>query len=103
MSGTSMSDTLVPDNILQLALGFWGSKTLLSAVERDRKAAIHVSDASLGIEALPLGRARAAPRCLLRVKRRFSGYFIEQFTHRGFRLPLVAANCETGYASYEGK
>src|SRR6516225_12077844 len=33
MSGTSMSGTLVPDNILQLALGFWGSKTLLSAVE----------------------------------------------------------------------
>src|SRR5215813_11198995 len=33
MSGTLMSGTLVPDNILQLALGFWGSKTLLSAVE----------------------------------------------------------------------
>src|SRR6516225_2412619 len=33
MSGTLTSGTLVPDNILQLALGFWGSKTLLSAVE----------------------------------------------------------------------
>jgi hypothetical protein len=28
-----MSDHLTPDGIMQLGLGFWGSKTLLSAIE----------------------------------------------------------------------
>ncbi len=28
-----MGETLTPDGIMQLGLGFWGSKTLLSAVE----------------------------------------------------------------------
>src|SRR5215475_4761960 len=33
MEGDSMSDPITPDAILQLGFGFWGSKTLLSAVE----------------------------------------------------------------------
>ncbi len=28
-----MTDQLKPDNIMQLGLGFWGSKTMLSAIE----------------------------------------------------------------------
>ena len=28
-----MNDAITPDSILQLGMGFWGSKTLLSAVE----------------------------------------------------------------------
>jgi hypothetical protein len=30
---TAMNDTASPDSILQLGMGFWGSKTLLSAIE----------------------------------------------------------------------
>jgi O-methyltransferase domain/Dimerisation domain len=35
MTPTTANDTVTPDQIMQVGLGFWGSKTLLSAVEME--------------------------------------------------------------------
>ena len=33
MTGAEQAERVTPDSIMRLGLGFWGSKTLLSAVE----------------------------------------------------------------------
>jgi len=56
-------------------------------IEGNGKATGRFDDAGMGVEALPTRPPRRAPHRLLRIKRRFSRHFIEQFTHYvfGFR------------------
>src|SRR6202022_389737 len=56
-------------------------------IEGNCEATGRFDHAGIGVKALPARPARRAPHRLLRIKRRFSGHFIEQFTHYvlGFR------------------
>jgi hypothetical protein len=45
----------------------------------------------MSVKAVAARRARRTPHRLLRIERRFSGYFIEQFAHLRFRRLSVSA------------
>ena len=55
------------------------------------KPSVRLGDAGVRVKALALRHARGAPHRLLRIERRLSGDFVEQFTHAvfGFRLSVL--------------
>ena len=51
-------------------------------------------DAGIGVKTLPARPTRRAPYRLLRIERRFSGHFIEQFTHSVFDFRRSVIICK---------
>ncbi len=64
--------------------GTAGRRSDRLVVERDDKAIRGFDHAGTGVKALAARRARRTPHRLLRIERRFSGHFIEQFAHLSF-------------------